>query len=57
MGQKRREYATVKIPADLIELVDKAVGRLGYRSRAELVKEAIREKLTRLGIIKETTPG
>jgi len=57
MGQKRKEYATVKIPADLIEFVDKAVGHLGYRSRAELVKEAVREKLARLGIIKEATSG
>jgi len=55
MGQKRKGYATVKIPTDLIELVDKAVGRFGYRSRAELVKEAVREKLARLGIIKEAT--
>jgi len=55
MGQKGKGYATVKIPIDLIELVDQAVGRLGYRSRAELIKEAIREKLVRLGIIKEAT--
>ena len=55
MAQTRRGYATVKIPVELIELVDKAVGQLGYRSRAELIKEAIREKLTRLGIIQEAT--
>lgn len=41
------EYTTVRIPRELMEEVDRIVrhGLMGYRSRAEFVKEAIRDKL------------
>lgn len=40
-------YVTLKIPAKLAELIDKCIKetRAGYRSRAEFVKEAVRDKL------------
>ncbi|BBL45986.1 ribbon-helix-helix domain-containing protein [Metallosphaera sedula] len=48
------EYVTIKIPSELAELIDKVIEskRYGYRSRAEFVNEAIREKLRQLGYIK-----
>ena len=41
------DYVTLKIPRELAELIDKLIeeSRLGYRSRAEFTKEAIREKI------------
>jgi hypothetical protein len=42
----RMDYVTVKVPADLIKIIDeKVVGKYGYRSRAEFIKDAIRDKL------------
>ena len=40
-------YTTVKLPKDLIEQVDRVVANesFGYGSRAELVKEAVRNFL------------
>lgn len=40
-------YATVRIPVELAQEIDKFVkaGVLGYKSRTELVKEAIRQKI------------
>jgi Arc/MetJ-type ribon-helix-helix transcriptional regulator len=43
---EKTEYGFVKVPEDLIQEVDKVVGKHGYRSRAEFVKEAIRRLLT-----------
>jgi len=41
------EYITIRIPRDLTQKIDKIIDakQYGYRSRAEFVKEAIREKL------------
>jgi len=41
------EYTTVRLPKELIEDIDKILRRgvMGYKSRAEFIKEAIREKL------------
>jgi len=41
------EYTTVRLPKELIEEIDKILkhGVMGYKSRAEFIKEAIREKL------------
>lgn len=36
------EYSTVKIPTDLMSEVDKLVGQHGFKSRAEIVKQALR---------------
>ncbi len=38
----RKSYTTVKIPAELSEKLDTLVNDLGYRSRAEVVNDAIR---------------
>jgi metal-responsive CopG/Arc/MetJ family transcriptional regulator len=42
-----KQYVNVKIPIELADEVDKIVDKklLGYRSRAEFVAEAIRDKL------------
>jgi len=42
-----KRYVNVKIPVELSEEIDKLIEKkvLGYRSRAEFVAEAIREKL------------
>jgi len=41
-------YVNVKVPEELAREIDKLVDRkvLGYRSRAEFIIEAIREKLS-----------
>ena len=46
------EYLPVKIPKSLLDEVDKAVGKYGYRSRAEFVKDAIRSLLREYGMYK-----
>ncbi|MBS3162740.1 CopG family transcriptional regulator [Candidatus Woesearchaeota archaeon] len=45
----RKNYANVSIPSELIELIEKTwkKSKKGYRSRAEFVIEAIREKIDR----------
>ena len=42
-----KQYVNVKIPVELADEVDKVLERrlLGYRSRAEFVAEAVRDKL------------
>lgn len=42
-----KQYVNVKIPIELADEVDKIIGKklLGYRSRAEFVAEAVRDKL------------
>ena len=45
MGIKRKtEYVTIRIPRGLAEEIDRVIeaGTHGYRSRAELVNEAVR---------------
>jgi hypothetical protein len=41
------EYTTVRLPKELMDEIDQIIkhGTMGYKSRAELVKEAIRDKL------------
>ncbi len=41
----RNEYITVKIPVELAEKLDRVAKDLGYRSRAEIVNDAIRRFL------------
>lgn len=43
----RKNYVNVSIPSELVYLVDKIwnKSKKGYRSRAEFVLEAIREKI------------
>ena len=41
------KWKTVQLPEDLLERVDKVVGQgsIGYSSRAEFIKEAVRLRL------------
>ena len=36
------EYTTIKIPNDLVIAIDRLIGTRGYKSRGEIVKEALR---------------
>jgi len=47
---EEQEYSTVKVPKDLISEIDKMMDRLGYRSRSEFVKDAIRSLLRQYGV-------
>ena len=47
-GMVGSNYTVVKLPTDLIEEVDKLVGRYGFRSRPEVIKSAIRRFLFNL---------
>jgi metal-responsive CopG/Arc/MetJ family transcriptional regulator len=44
----RRKYATVKIPEELAKTLDGLSVSWGYRSRAEMVDEAIRMYIIRM---------
>lgn len=39
------EYTTIKLPNELIADLDKLIGKHGFRSRGEIVKEALRDFL------------
>ena len=43
---KPSDHVTVKIPRDLTGEMDKLIGSLGFRSRGEIAKEAIRQLLS-----------
>ena len=42
---KPSDHVTVKIPKELTDEMDKLIGALGFRSRGEIAKEAIRQLL------------
>ena len=46
----RRKYSTIQIPKSLMEEVDRIVNLevLGYTSRMEFVKDAVRDKILQL---------
>ena len=55
----RATYATVKIPQELADKLDEFVSDLGYRSRAEIVNDAIRrfiDERRRLDYLDTETP-
>ena len=43
------KYASVRIPKNLAEEVDRLIGKYGFTSRAEVVKEAVRRILLTYG--------
>ena len=47
------DYAIIKLPRDLADMIDKMMGRMGYRTRTEFVKDAIRNLLQQYGISEE----
>jgi len=46
---KEDDYVTVRIPKELSEEADKLIGKKGFRSKAEIVKEALRELIDHYG--------
>ena len=52
----REKYATVKIPYELAEKLDKFSADLGYRSRAEVVNDALRRFIDERKRLDERTP-
>ncbi len=45
-------YSTVSIPNQLIKKLDKIIeAKIGYTSKSEFIKEAIREKLDKIRMI------
>jgi len=41
--ENKNDHVTIKIPIELVNEIDKRVGTHGYRSRAEITKQALRE--------------
>ena len=41
--KKEDDYVTVRIPKELSDEADKLIGKKGFRSKAEIVKEALRD--------------
>jgi Arc/MetJ-type ribon-helix-helix transcriptional regulator len=39
-------YTTIKLPNDLVIEMDQLIGKHGFKSRAEIIKDALRELLT-----------
>jgi len=50
VAKTEAEYVFVKIPKSLLDEVDKAIGKHGYRSRTEFIKDAIRSLLREYGV-------
>jgi len=46
-------YTQVKVPTELVEEIDKRVGTMGYKSRQEFVRDAIRRRLDQF-ILRQT---
>ena len=51
------KYTGVKIPRNLAEEVDRLIGKHGFTSRAEIVKEALRRILLTYHGLKEKMEG
>lgn len=47
MEKTKNEYVVIKIPKDLATPVDDLIGKFGFRTRAEITKEALRALLLR----------
>ncbi|MEM0049669.1 MAG: ribbon-helix-helix domain-containing protein [Candidatus Bathyarchaeia archaeon] len=48
--REEARYVSIKIPKELMDEVDRIVsaGILGYKSRMEFIKDAVRDKILRL---------
>jgi hypothetical protein len=49
------DYSVIKLPKDLVEEIDRYVGTHGYKSRAEVVKEAVRDLLRHYDSIEKSS--
>lgn len=47
MEKAKNDYVVIKIPKDLAIPVDGLIGKFGFRTRAEIAKEALRALLLR----------
>lgn len=56
LKDKKDDHVTLKIPQELITEIDKLVGTRGYRSRAEIAKQAIREYIDKQKITQPNQP-
>ena len=54
VGVHSNKYATLGLPKELVDEIDKIVGKHGFTSRAEIAKEAIRALLKEYEQRKET---
>jgi metal-responsive CopG/Arc/MetJ family transcriptional regulator len=47
---KPKRYVNIKLPEELIQEVDNIIkkGKLGYRSRAEFITEACRDRIMKI---------
>jgi metal-responsive CopG/Arc/MetJ family transcriptional regulator len=45
--ENKNDHVTIKIPIELVQEIDQRVGTSGYRSRAEITKQALREFMQR----------
>lgn len=54
MTPNTRKYLKISLPEDLVKVIDEVrkKSNLAYRSRAEFIVEAIREKLQSLGLLR-----
>ena len=50
MGNK---YVTIKLPRNIVDEIDKFVGKYGFVSRTEVVKEALRRLFQQYQVVKE----
>ena len=45
------DYRIIKLPIELAELIDDVLGKMGYKSRTEFVKDAVRHLLQAYGVL------
>lgn len=50
MTVNEKEYRIIKLPKDLADIIDEMIGRMGYKTRTEFVKDAVRRLLSAYGI-------
>ncbi len=43
MMGSQTEYVTIKLPSEIVDEIDSYVGKKGYSSRTEVVKDALRD--------------
>ncbi|GEM_PF-1085890 len=55
MVMSSKDYVIIKIPKALADEIDAFLGKHGYKSRAELVKDAIRSLLREYGAYRKET--
>jgi len=50
-------YVTIKLPKNLVDEIDAFVGRYGFVSRTEVVKEALRRLFQQYQLCRDANPG